>query len=195
MTAQLVRDFLVSPEDYLEGELRSEVKHEYLAGVVHAMAGARNVHNDIAGNIFAALHAQLRGQPCRPHNSDTKVRLRLPTGLRFYYPDAQVTCQPNPPTDSYQDQPIVVAEVISAATRRTDEGEKLDGYCALPSLEVYMLVESERALVIAYRRAATGFVREVFSGLDAVIPLACIGAALPLAEIYERVVFPAPHSE
>lgn len=189
MTAQLVRDFLVSPENYLEGELHSEVKHEYLAGVVHAMAGARNVHNDVAGNIFAALHAQLRGKPCRPYNSDTKVRLRLPAGLRFYYPDALVTCQPNPPNDSYQDQPVVVIEVISDATGRTDEGEKLDGYCALPSLEVYLLVESERALVIAYRRAATGFVREVFSGLDAVIPLACIGAALPLAEIYDRVVF------
>ena len=195
MTAQLVRDFLITPEDYLEGELHSEVKHEYLAGVVHTMAGARNVHNDIAGNIFAVIHAQLRGNPCRPYNSDTKVRLRLPTGFRFYYPDAQVTCQPNSPNNSYQDQPVIVIKVISDATRRTDEGEKLDGYCALPSLEVYLLVESERALVIAYRRAATGFVREVFSGLDAVIPLDCIGAALPLAEIYERVVFPAPVPE
>jgi Uma2 family endonuclease len=189
MTALPIRDRLVSPEDYLEGELHSEVKHEYLAGVVHAMTGARNVHNDIAGNAFAALHAQLRGKPCRPYNSDTKVRLRLPAGLRFYYPDAQVTCQPNSSDDTWQDHPVVVVEVLSEVTRRTDEGEKLDGYCALPSLEVYLLVESERALVIAYRRAATGFVCEVFSGLDAVIPLACIGAALPLAEIYERVVF------
>ena len=195
MTAQLVRDFLISPEDYLDGELHSDVKHEYLAGVVHAMAGARNVHNDIAGNVFLSLGIQLRGKPCRPYNSDTKVRLRLPTGLRFYYPDAQVTCQPNPPNDTYQDQPVVVIEVISDSTRRTDEGEKLDSYCALPSLDVYLLVESERALVIAYRRAATGFVREVFSGLEAVIPLACIASALPLAEIYERVVFPAPVPE
>ena len=116
MTAQLVRDFLVSPEDYLEGELHTEVKHEYLAGVVHAMAGARNVHNDISGNVFLSLGIQLRGKPCRPCNSDTKVRLRLPTGLRFYYPDAQVTCQPNPPTDSYQDQPIVVVEVCIVAS-------------------------------------------------------------------------------
>ena len=64
-----------------------------------------------------------------------------------------------------------VVEVISDSTRRTDEGEKLDGYCALPSLEIYLLVESERALVIAYRRGAAGFVREVFSGLDAIVPL------------------------
>ena len=191
MTALPVRDRLISPEDYLANELRSDVKHEYLSGLVHARADTNNRHNEISGNALVALYTQLRGKPCRPYNSDTKVRLRLPAGLRFYYPDAQVTCQPNPPNDSYQDQPVVVVEVISDSTRRTDEGEKLDGYSALPSLEVYLLVESERALVIAYRRAATGFVREVFSGLDAVIPLGCIGAKLPLAEIYERVIFAA----
>lgn len=195
MTAQLVRDFLISPKDYLDGELRSDVKHEYLGGVVHAMAGAKNLHNAIAGNILGLLHARLRGKPCRPYNSDTKVRLRFPAGLRFYYPDAQVTCHPNPPGDTWQDQPVVVVEVISESTRRTDEGEKLDAYCALPSLEVYLLVESERALVIGYRRGGTGFVREVFSGFGAIIPLACIGAELPLAEIYEQVIFPEPITE
>lgn len=34
MTAELVRDPLISPEDYLEGELVSPIKHEYLGGVV-----------------------------------------------------------------------------------------------------------------------------------------------------------------
>ena len=79
---------LVSAEDYLDGELVSPVKHEYLAGVVYAMAGARNLHNIIATNVLAALHARLRGRPCRPFNSDTKIRIRLPTHVRFYYPDA-----------------------------------------------------------------------------------------------------------
>ena len=190
MTAQLVRDFLVSPEDYLDGELESEVKHEYLSGVVYAMAGARNVHNDIATNVIGMLHARLRGKPCRTYNSDTKVRLRLAAGLRFYYPDVQVTCQPNPPSDSFQDYPAIIVEVISESTRRTDEGEKLHGYCALPSVENYLLVESDRALVIGYRRTPDRFVREVHSGFEAVIALPAIEAELPLTEIYERVVFP-----
>lgn len=193
MTAQLARDFLVSPEDYLEGELHSERKHEYLSGVVYAMAGAQNVHNQISGNTFLALGTRLRGRTCQPFNSDTKVRLRLPAGLRFYYPDVQVTCHPNPSTDTFQDQPVVIVEVISESTRRTDEGEKLDGYCAIPSLENYLLVESERALVIGYRRTASGFVREVHSGLGAVIALPSISSELPLAEIYERVAL-APAS-
>jgi len=192
MTAQLIRDFLISPEDYLEGELQAATKHEYLSGVVYAMAGGRNVHSQIGGNTFLSLGTRLRGKKCQPFNSDTKVRLRLPAGLRFYYPDVQVVCEPNGPTDTYQDRPVVVVEVISESTRRTDEGEKLQGYCSLPSLENYLLVESERALVIGYRRTPDGFVREVFSGLDAVIALPTIGCELPLADVYERVTFPLP---
>src|SRR5438128_173088 len=96
---------LVTAEDYLDGELRSPVKHEYLGGIVYAMAGARNVHNMIGGNVFGSLHGRLRGKRCRPFNSDTKVRIRLPSHIRFYYPDVSVVCRPNPPLDSYQDEP------------------------------------------------------------------------------------------
>jgi Uma2 family endonuclease len=195
MTAQLAHDHLTSPEEYLEGELVSPIKHEYLSGVVYAMAGARNVHNQIAGNALVALGSRLRGKPCRPFNSDTKVRLRLPAGLRFYYPDVQVTCHPNPPDDSFQDRPAVIIEVISESTRRTDEGEKLDAYLALPSLEAYLLVESERATVVVYRRGSVGFERVVFSGLDAVLPLESIGVELPLADIYDGVTFPPPPAQ
>jgi Uma2 family endonuclease len=83
----------ISVEDYLAGELASRVKHEYLGGYVYAMAGARNVHNVIAGNVFGSLHARLRGKPCQPFNSDTKIRVRLPTKQwRFYYPDTSIVC-------------------------------------------------------------------------------------------------------
>jgi hypothetical protein len=58
MSAALKRD-LVSVDDYLASELRSPVKHEYLAGVVYTMAGARNVHNDISSNIHGSLLAEI----------------------------------------------------------------------------------------------------------------------------------------
>ena len=43
--------------------------------------------------------------------------------------------------------------------------------------------------MVAFRRTAAGFVREVHQGLDAVLPLPEIGVELPLAEIYEAVPF------
>jgi Uma2 family endonuclease len=185
---------LVSVEDYLAGELISPIKHEYLAGVVYAMAGARNLHNLIATNTTGSLHNRLRGRPCRTFNSDTKIRVRLPTHFRFYYPDASVICRPNPPNDSFQDEPAVIIEVLSRSTRRIDEGEKKEAYLTIPSLGVYVLVEQDTAAVVAFRRTESGFVREVYQGINAVLPLAEIGIDLPLTEIYESVEF-APEPE
>lgn len=129
---------LVSVEDYLAGELDSPIKHEYLGGAVYAMAGARNRHNRIATNTLVAIGVRLRGQPCQPCNSDTKIRVRLPTQTRFYYPDASVVCQPNSDDESFQDHPAVIAEVLSKKTRRIDEVEKKDAYLTIPSLGVYL---------------------------------------------------------
>src|SRR5438132_4438722 len=114
---------LISVEDYLEGELNSPIKHEYVDGLVYAMAGARNVHGDIVGNTFGSLFIRLRGRKCRPRHSDTKIRIRMPRKIRFYYPDASVVCQPNSRDDLYHDRPVVIAEVLSKSTRRIDEGE------------------------------------------------------------------------
>jgi Uma2 family endonuclease len=180
---------LVSTEDYLVGELASPTKHEYLGGVVYAMAGAQNAHNLIATNLIGTLHARLRGQTCRPYNSDTKIRIQLPTQTRFYYPDASVVCKSNPQTDSFQDEPVVLFEVLSRRTRRIDEGEKKDASLMIPSLDVYVLLEQDSAAVIAFRRTKIGFVREVHEGLDAVVPLSEIGIDLLLAGVYEGVEF------
>jgi Uma2 family endonuclease len=153
------------------------------------MAGAKNVHNTIAVSFLGTLYGRLRGRTCQPFNSDTKVRIELPTHTRFYYPDGMIVCQHSPPEATYQDWPAVIAEVVSESTRRTDEGEKRDAYFALPSLRVYLLIEQESPLVTAYRRTEQGFVRELYDGLDAVVPLGEVDAELPLAELYERVEF------
>jgi Uma2 family endonuclease len=193
MSATVKRN-LVSVAEYLARELESPIKHEYLAGAIYAMAGQRNAHNLIATNTVVALGARLRGRSCRPYNSDTKIRIRLPHQVRFYHPDASVICRPNPGTDFFQDEPVVLFEVLSRRTRRIDEGEKKDAYLTIPSLSVYALVEQESATVVLFRRSESGFIREVYSGLDAVMPLPEVGIELPVAEIYEGVEF-APEAE
>jgi Uma2 family endonuclease len=187
---------LVSVEAYLAAELASPTKHEYLGGVVYARADTSNAHNLIAANTLGTLHGRLRGRRCRAYTSDTKIRVRLPTHVRFYYPDVPVICRPNPPTDSFQDEPAVLFEVLSRRTRRIDEGEKKDAYLSIASLGAYVLVEQELPAAVVYRRTEQGFVREVYEGLDAVIPLPEIEIELPLAEVYETVEFaPEPDED
>ena len=180
---------LVSVEDYLAGELVSPIKHEYLAGTLHAMAGARIAHNNISSNIVVATGSRLRGKRCRVYTSDMKVRIQLSDHIRFYYPDVSIVCESNPPTIAYQDKPAAIFEVLSQDTRRADIGEKKDAYLTIPSLHAYVLVEQHAPLVVVFRRTSKGFEREVHEGLDAVVPLREVGIELPLAEIYEAVTF------
>lgn len=180
---------LISVEDYLAGEETARQKHEYSGGRVYMMAGASNLHNGISVALILALGTRLRGQRCQPFNSDTKVRVRLGADTRFYYPDGMVVCEANPPTDSFQDRPVVIAEVVSPATRRIDEGEKLDAYLTISSLRNYLLIEAASPRVIVYERAGDRFVPHVYEGLDAAVPLDAIGVELPLAELYERIDF------
>lgn len=189
MTAAEKWEF-VSVEDYLASEAESPVKHEYRDGVIYAMAGGRNAHHRIAGNTFGQLYIGLRGKKCQPFNSDTKIRIRLFTGTRFYYPDASVICEPKSGDLTFQDAPVVILEVTSASTRRTDLGEKKDAYLAIPSLAVYLVAEQCEPVVIAFRRTPDGeFLREVYADLDRVIPLPEIGMDLALADLYEGVEF------
>ncbi len=185
----LKQNELISPGEYLARELNSTVKHEYVGGVVYAMSGARNRHHRIATNVTGVLFNLLRGHRCEVYNSDTKVRIQLPTHSRFYYPDAQVVCQSNPEGDVFQDSPAVVVEVLSTSTRRVDQGEKREGYLTIPALGLYLMIEQEQPIVVAYRRTEEGFVRELFQGLEAVISIPTLKIELSLAEIYERVEF------
>lgn len=180
---------LIPVATYLAGEANTTTRHEYVGGVVYAMAGASNAHNQIASNALIALGSKLRGHTCRAFHSDTKVRLRLPFQIRFYYPDVSVICRPNLGSDAFQDEPAVILEVASPETRRIDSGEKLEAYTAIPSLVTYLIVEQDAPRVLVFRRGDRGFHREAHAGLATTIALPEIGCELNLAEIYDGLEF------
>jgi Uma2 family endonuclease len=179
----------ISVAEYLSGEQNAVHKHEYVEGIIYAMVGATNAHNRIATNGTVALGRQLRGKSCQVFNSDTKIRVRQTRGTRFYYPDLSVVCRVNPAGDTFQDEPVLIIEVISESTRRTDEYEKRESYLSINSLRAYIRIEQSSAAAVVDRRIDSGFEREVYIGQDAVIPLPEIQCDLPLAELYENVEF------
>jgi Uma2 family endonuclease len=106
-----------------------------------------------------------------------------------------VVCETNPPDDEFQDRPVVIAEVSSVSTRRTDENEKCDAYLSIPTLAAYLLIDTERPRVVVHHRTPEGFVAQVYDGLESKIPLDAIGTDLVLRELYERVDFAAASRE
>jgi Uma2 family endonuclease len=142
----------LSIDDYLSGEELSDVRHEYVGGVVYAMAGASDAHNTIAGNVFAALHAHLRGGKCRAFISDFKTHLRTEGEDIFYYPDVMVTCDPRETKKYFTEQPAVIIEVLSESTERIDRHEKFWNYTQVDTLQEYVLVSQEKMEVTIFRR-------------------------------------------
>ena len=157
----------ISPEDYIAGELTSEVRHEYFAGEVVAMdaeptgmGGASLAHNVIAGNIFADLHVTLRGKSCQPFINDMKAHIQKKQDEWFYYPDVMVNCDPAGQQKYYCDTPSVIVEVMSPSTERIDRREKLMAYELIPSLHTYVLVSQERREVTIHRRTGDDWTTE-----------------------------------
>lgn len=175
-----IRVHPLNAEEYLEGELHSEVKHELVGGQAYAMVGASNIHNLIAGAVFAALRQHLKGSPCRTFMSDMKVR----QGDNFYYPDLVVTCQPATGIYYYVTDPVLIAEVLSPTTERQDRLEKRLAYQHLPTLREYVLIAQDKIQAEVHRRIEDGWEIERYSEGDK-LRFDSVDLTLPLSEIYQ----------
>ena len=175
----------LTTEDYLAGELRSDIRHEYVDGEVYAKAGAGESHKLIAGNVFARLRHLVRGGPCRVFISDMK--LHVETLDAFYYPDVMVVCNASDSQAYFKQNPSLVVEVLSPSTESIDRREKMLAYRTLPSLREYLLIAPDKRHVELYRRADNGnwHLAALHEGAD--VPLECVNASLTLDEVYEDV--------
>jgi Uma2 family endonuclease len=180
-----------SVDEYLALENRSPTKSEYIDGWIRAMVGSTLRHNMVASNCLVALALRTKGKPCRPFNSDTKVRINREGIKRFYYPDVQVVCQSNDPLSVFQDSPVLIIEVLSPSTRQYDLDEKMVAYLSIPSLECYVVLEQHQPIAIMLRRSGAGFLRETIEGIEKTIDLPFLGCSIPMREVYDGIAFTA----
>jgi Uma2 family endonuclease len=173
-------------EEYLDFEQRSQVRHEYVGGMVFAMTGASLAHGRIVRNLTVALDRHLRGGPCEVIATD--LRVRIDAANAFYYPDLLVLCDERNQRSQQISNPVLLIEVLSPSTETVDRREKRLNYLTLPSLREYVLVAQDQPAVEVDRRTDTGWVVETASGADTV-ELQSIGLRLPLSEIYRDIAF------
>jgi len=184
--------FYISPEDYLEGERVSPIKHEYRRGQVYAMVGAKKPHIVIAGNLITLLNNHLDDTPCIVLNSDIKVRLE--EADCYYYPDVAVTCDERD-TNSTEDfilYPILVIEVLSPSTAAFDRGEKFADYQTSPSLREYVLINQSQMRVECFRLESGYWVSQTYEQ-GSEVDFASIDYRGDIASIYRKVpgvIFP-----
>ena len=193
---QPAEQILVTEDEYLSHELRSEAKHELIHGVIVAMAGASREHNAIAGNVVRVLGALLKDRRCLVFPSDQRVHVEA-TGL-FTYPDVSVACDGlrfHPKNRDTLVNPCLLVEVLSDSTEAYDRGAKFAHYRTIPSLQEYVLISQHEHRIEHYRRLETGqWVLTVYERDDAAADLPALGCALSLAEVYDKLdlLGPAP---
>ncbi|MDO9424194.1 MAG: Uma2 family endonuclease [Methylobacter sp.] len=174
-------DEWISEEAYLQDELLSEIKHEYIDGAVYAMAGASKNHQRIITNVSGELWTQLKNTPCEPFSSDIKVRV----GSQFFYPDVMVVCEDDSDNAYYTENPVIIVEVLSKSTRRMDETAKKFAYQTLPTLQEYVLIEQDFVDVEVCRRSEGWVSHHYFMGDN--VTFDSVGLTLSVADIYQRV--------
>lgn len=101
------------------------------------MTGGTINHSLITQNIQAALRDRLRGSGCRPLGPDVGVAT---VGTAIRYPDALVTCSPFDGDALTVPGVVVIFEVLSAGTSRTDRIIKVREYAAVASIRRYVIL-------------------------------------------------------
>ncbi|MEW6733626.1 MAG: Uma2 family endonuclease [Acidobacteriota bacterium] len=188
MTAKHKRFYTL--EEYFALVKESEERYEYWNGEIFLMGGASPEHVFIADNLLTILNPQLAGRNCRAMSSD--IRIKVPTAPPFRYADVTVACVPF----EFEEigglkvlvNPILIVEVLSHSSERSDHTKKFSFYQSISSFREYLLISQKEACITQYvKQADNTWEPEEITGLDATLFLPSINCTLVLSEVYRGV--------
>jgi Uma2 family endonuclease len=169
--------------EYVRFEAEAREKHEFVAGLILAMAGGTLEHARRVAKVIELLGAQLRGRRCSVLDSNARVRVQASGNA--YYPDASVFCgsiESDPDDALSAVNPVVLVEVLSPSTAEYDRTDKLEDYRRIPSLRHVVQVAHDAERVDVWTRDdATWNVTTYGSGQHA--ELAAVECSLDVAEV------------
>ncbi len=166
--------------EFLAWEAKQELKWEFDGVQPVAMTGVTDAHAAIQGNLITALNNRLRGRRCYPRGPEVKVEI----GSKYRYPDAFVSCTRVAPNATIAAEPVVIFEILSESTAKTDRTTKLVEYQSLPSVQHYILLEQDQALATVITRVGTNWNIKLVNAAG-VLSMPEIDVEIPMAELYE----------
>jgi Uma2 family endonuclease len=171
--------------EFLDWEEGQPLRYEFDGVGPVAMTGGTYGHSTIQRNLAFALTGRLRGKPCQFQGSDLKIQVG---DGHIRYPDGMVVCSPVDRTATVVHEPVVVFEVLSPSTAAKDRIVKAREYQATPSIRRYVMLEQDSVGATVYARSGETWTHEILVA-DSILALPEIGVSLPLAELYEGIVF------
>jgi Uma2 family endonuclease len=176
-------------EEYLEFEVASEERHEYVNGDIRLVTGGTPNHNDIAGNLYIQIKLALKGKPYRTFYTDQ--RLWIPDRSLYTYPDVMVVENPLQLQAGRTDtviNPCFIAEVLSKSTQDYDHGEKFSTYRTIDSFREYLLIDQYSIHVEHYvKTAANQWLLSEYADPNVTLSLNTFEAQIEINALYENI--------
>lgn len=175
-------------DEYLALEEISKIRHEYVDGQIHAMAGGTLNHNRIAMDFGRLLNDRMIGKNCEAFVENIVVRI---SAAIYYYPDVVVACDELDGNESVIHNPVLVIEVLSKSTEKIDRREKMIEYQMISGLREYVIVTQEKMQIEVYRHdnAGEAWQGEIYTEPEQEVLFASVGVKMLVSEIYQRVKF------
>ncbi len=175
--------------EYFEFEQTAFGRWEYVDGEIRQMAGGKDDHNAIGGNIIRALGNILAPRDCRVYGSDMKIHTG--DGVNTF-PDVAVVCGDRQYYLGKEDvilNPLLVVEVLSPSTKGYDRSDKFDHYKSTEALQEYLLVDQDELRVILHTRRDDHWELREVKGMDGSVYLSSVGDSLAMTDIYAKIKF------
>jgi Uma2 family endonuclease len=180
-----VNDKIYTVEEYIQEELASETRHEFINGQLYEMAGEKRLNNIIAGFFYLLFVQSLKKNGFFVCSHDVKVA--IPGGRKYYYPDVFATREESTEENTYiQYEPEIIVEVVSESTHLTDYVDKFIDYSKIPSLLYYLVVEPEITLITVHEKDGNNtWVTHKYTQPDARVSLSKLGVEFLVKQVYE----------
>jgi Uma2 family endonuclease len=179
----------ITVEEYFQiDESSYEDRNEYIDGYIRVVPDSAPHHALIGANMCAILHTALAEQPYSVY--PTRMRVQL-SPSRYVYPDITVSCDEREQGDEKTlVYPRLFVEVLSPGTEAYDRGNKLRYYRECPTIQEYMLVDTQQPFIEVFKREENNFwTYHAFESGD-IVELACLDVRFPASEAYRKVKFP-----
>jgi Uma2 family endonuclease len=170
--------------EFLDWEGQQPLRYEFDGDQPIAMTGGTLAHALVQRNLAISVGGRLRRHPCQFVGNDLKVEV---VG-KIRYPDGFVFCSAPPAQSTVVRDPVVIFEVLSDSTARSDLVTKNHEYAATPSVQRYVILSQDEVAGTMFERVGSDWVGHLLAA-DAVLRMPEIGIEVPLAEFYEGVDF------
>lgn len=191
MISQSLEQKKYTAQEYLDFEVNSLERHEFINGDIIPMTGGTPNHNRIILNIGSTLNFAFKGQPLDVFVSDQRLWIREEN--IYIYPDIMVVQGELELQSGRKDtiiNPCCIIEVLSNSTQGYDKDEKFKAYRTIPSFQEYVLVNQYSPHIEHYRKTdANQWLFTEYQGLSSILALGIGGITIPLNDIYDKVNF------